>query len=53
MVKVISGSVVEFGRLDPQGLAQKIAVLGSSLAMHTVKIKFYNKISFATGQIAV
>lgn len=52
MVEVISGLVVEFRRFDPQGLAQKVVIWGWSLAMHTKKIKFYKKISFATGQIA-
>lgn len=47
---VISVLAVEFGRFDPQGLAQKIVMWGSSLAMHTMKIKSCNKISFATRQ---
>lgn len=52
MVEVISGLVMECGRFDPQGLAQETVIWGSSLVMHTMKIRFYNKISFATGQIA-
>lgn len=51
MAEVISGFVVECGRFDPQGLASKTVIWGSSLAMHTMKIKFHNKISLPLGRL--
>lgn len=51
MAKDISALAVVVGGFHPQGPAQKMVIGGSSLAVHTMKIKSRNKISFAAGQI--
>lgn len=50
-LKLFFALAVVVGGFHPQGLAQKMVIWGSSLAMHTMKIKSSNKISFAARQI--